>query len=680
MYRQTLSVEEMCRRLRPLFGKRIDQLYLRYAMTDDRSTKTEIEQAIQALYQKHLSSSLLDDALLLEPPRKEVIQGKYPLGEVVYGSSACCTFGLRERDWMRHVCVTGMSGSGKTTFAFQILGNFIFQKKPFLVFDWKKSFRSLTKLNEKLRVYTIGNEHVANFKLNINKPPKGVDPKEWINLLADIITETFSASFGVHKLLVETLDKAFQDFGVFAGSGNYPTWLQVRDRLEERANAQTRKTRESEWLESALRIAYALTFGTFGKTICYKGADAHAVEDLFQEEVVMELASLSNTEKKFFTQFILSYIYKWAKAGGVHTTESFRFAILVDEAHNIFLKDRPTFISESIADVIFREIREYGVSLITLDQHMSKLSDVVAGNSATNVAFQQMLPQDIDAVSRLMQLQDHKEYFTQLPVGSAIVRLVERFHRPFLIRAPLVKLKFVSVDDASLRERMRLLLAYDRRKVAFEESVRDEVLAKKVQDLRYVFGTSGVRTDDAFLEEQARLSEAARVAEEAQDAYLRQERAGPAGIGLRNHLQQKIFEDVKKRCLNGESFSSVKKWYAHAGYRRSDVLHVMKYIKEKGFLEKWQTGSKKSIQKQEPLSLSDEELAFLRVIRDHPSSPVSSLYQKAGLSPRKGNALKKRLEDEGIVEVVEQRYDRGWKKLLRIRFTEEITALLTTQK
>ncbi|MBD3209402.1 DUF87 domain-containing protein, partial [Candidatus Woesearchaeota archaeon] len=245
MYSKSLTVEEICRRLRPIFGKRIDELYLKYALSDNRESRIEIEQALNALYQKHLTESLLNEQLLLEPPKKGVIKGDYPLGTIVYGDKELHQFGLREKDWMRHVCISGMSGSGKTTFAFQILGNFIFNKKPFLVFDWKKSFRPLIKLNEKLRVYTIGNENVANFKLNINKPPYGVDAKEWINLLADIITETFSASFGVHKLLVQTMDKAFHEFGVYAGSDNYPTWYQIRDRLEEKAESMTRKSRES---------------------------------------------------------------------------------------------------------------------------------------------------------------------------------------------------------------------------------------------------------------------------------------------------------------------------------------------------------------------------------------------------------------------------------------------------
>jgi hypothetical protein len=683
MQSKTITVEDICRRLRPIFGKKIDNLYLKYVMTENKQTKMEIEQALNALYQKHLSESLLNEQILLEPPQKELIGGPYPLGNVLYGTKTLYPFGLREKDWMRHVCVTGMSGSGKTNFAFHILGNFIYHKKPFLVFDWKKSFRPLTKMNEQLRLYTVGDERVANFKLNINKPPVGVEAKEWVSLLADIITETFSGSFGVHKIVVETLDKAFTEFGVYAGSGNYPTWYQIRDRIEARAAAQTKKSRESEWLESALRISYALTFGNFGKTICYKGPDEGAIEELFTEETIMELASLSNTEKKFFTQFILSYIYKWAKAGNVNTTESFKYAILVDEAHNIFLKDTPNFISESISDVIFREIREYGVSLVTLDQHISKLSDVVSGNSATNIAFQQMLPQDIEAVSRLMQLGEHKDYFTKIPVGGAIVRLVERYHDPFIIQTPLIKLKAINVPEEELSERMKLLLKHSKRRELFHKSVQEAELAKKLKDMKYLFGTSGLKTDDDFLKEQVELKEeqhvaleeAAKTAQAAQDSFVQEQKDGPAGIGLTNHVQQKILEEAKKRLLNGEKITDLKKWYMQAGYPRSDVTHTFNYIHRKGLLKKLQ----KQVAEVEPLphTFTADEIQFLKIVNTQAGLAISSVYEQAGFSPRKGNEIKNKLEEAGIIEMVEERTVRGWRKYAKINYTEELTRLLT---
>ena len=230
-----MTVEELSRKLRPIFGKKIDLLYMKYALAEDKETKMEIESALNVLYQKHLSSSLLNEVVLLEPPTEEVINGEYPLGVVSYADKDLYQFSLREQDWARHMCVTGMSGSGKTTFAFQILGNMIHKQKPFIIFDWKKSFRPLMLVNDQIMLFTIGNSAVSNyFKFNINKPPKNVHPREWINMLCDIITESFFASYGVHKLLSEALDNAFRQFGVYEGSGNYPTWYQIKDMLQQK--------------------------------------------------------------------------------------------------------------------------------------------------------------------------------------------------------------------------------------------------------------------------------------------------------------------------------------------------------------------------------------------------------------------------------------------------------------
>jgi hypothetical protein len=456
MMQNTLSPEEMCRRLRPVFGRKIDALYLKYSLSTDRITKQQIEQAINALYHKNVNSTMLSEKILLEPPRQDIIKGDYDLGNVNYADKDLYQFGLRERDWVRHICISGMSGSGKTNFAFQILKQFVDKKKPFLVFDWKKSFRPLMRMDENIMCFTIGNPNVCNsFKININRPPKGVSPKEWLGILCDLITESFSASFGVHKMISETLHQAFREFKVYEGSDNYPTWRQIRDRLEEKADSLGRsKSRESEWITSALRIAHSLTFGDFADVVCEKEKPVVSMEDLLNKQTIIELNSLSSVEKKFFCEFVLTYIYKYKKVNEIQDS-SFKNAILVDEAHNIFLKYKPNFVNESVTEVIYREIREYGTSLICLDQHISKLSDVVAGNSACNVAFQQILPQDIEAISSMMQLRDRKFYFSMLPVGTAVVKLAERHHQPFVLHTPLVELKSNYLTDEEVAERMK---------------------------------------------------------------------------------------------------------------------------------------------------------------------------------------------------------------------------------
>lgn len=495
-----ISIEEMCKRLRPVIGKKADLLYLNYAMSTNLETKRQIEQTVSALYYKRVNESFIADQVLLEPPQSNAVDGEYKLGKVVYSNKELYDFGLREQDWCRHVCITGMSGSGKTNFAFNILHNFIEKNKPFLVFDWKKSFRPLMLKDNNILCFSIGNEQVTNnFKININRPPKGVSPREWLNILADLITESFAASYGVHKLISETLDEAFRDFGVYDGSENYPTWHQIKDRLEDKeARMGHKKTRESEWIVSALRIAHALTFGDFAKVINHKEKPLINVEDLFSKRVIFEMNSLSNVEKKFFCEFILTYIYKYKKTNQLGSSTNFEYAILVDEAHNIFLKQKPLFVTESVTDMIYRELREYNTSLICLDQHISKLSETIVGNSATIVNFQQMLPQDIDVASSLMMIKDNKKFFTMLPVGNAIVRLAERHYEPFVISTKLSKDKFEAVSDTYVRDRMAVMLTDLARSKRLDEGIDLNKLQHEVAKINETLHCDiGVQTTNA---------------------------------------------------------------------------------------------------------------------------------------------------------------------------------------
>lgn len=461
-------------------------------MSEDREARAEIESTLSVLYEKHLNTHLLSAKVLLEPPEAEVINGAYPLGKVNYADRDLYAFALREEDWPRHVCITGMSGSGKTNFAYQIVGNFIIKNKPFIILDWKKSFRPLLSVKDSMMIFTVGNNKVCNeFRVNINIPPPGISPKEWVNTLCDLINESFFASHGVHKILVETLDELFESFGVFKGSGLYPTWYQVRDRLEEKEIEQKGKHgRESEWIASAIRIAHSLTYGEFGEAINQRGAFGLNVEDLLSKQIIFELNSLSAAEKKFFCEYLLTYMYKYTKASPHPKGRKFTSAIIVDEAHNIFLKDKTQFVKESITDMVYREIREYGISLICLDQHISKLSDTVSGNSATNIAFQQILPQDVEIISSIMQLRDHRGYFSMLEVGQGIVRLAERFTLPFMITVPNIDLKNEVVEDHEITSRMEPLVAeWKAKKKSEQKQTHEEVKIKQI------FHDSGVGFD-----------------------------------------------------------------------------------------------------------------------------------------------------------------------------------------
>lgn len=668
----SLSVEDICKRLKPILGKKVDELYFRYSVSTDRDEKEEIVNLLGALYQKNFQK-LLDQDFLLEPPSEEQMDGEYNLAQVSYAGKKLFPFKLREKDWQRHVCISGMSGSGKTTLALNILKQFILKNKPFLVFDWKKSFRPLMNVDTSIISFTIGDDAVANkFKTNINRPPKGVSPKEWINVLCDLLVESFGVSFGVHKILLETLDEAFEEWGIYEGSENYPTWKHIKWRLEEKEKQI--KGRETGWLESALRIATVLTFGAFGEVVNYKEAGSIQVEDLLNQRVIFELNSLGNIEKKFFCEFVLTYLYKMKKAQKASARSSFDYAILVDEAHNIFLKDKTNFTQESVTDMVYREMREYGISLICLDQHISKISDTVKGNSACNIAFQQQLPQDIWDISGIMQLKERKELFSHLPVGSAVVRLSERFTSPFLVEVPFEKLREKEIEDSVLQKRTETLSQGIEVETNKDLEFKQELMAPRIVEAPKSSVVQKIDIPQYSISEIPQIPETFPLSNSVISiTKIPDNSLTPA--------QNILYDFVNKKLSQGRDLLEIERLLndnVNEDYSEKDVICTINKIIEN------QLNSVQSLQKETLSSaiipsapiqftpsssqFSEDEaklINFLKTNPDHEQSVVA-IYKLLNFSARKGDKIKKDLLRQNCIKIHEQRNKNGWKKIIRL--------------
>lgn len=681
MMQRNISIEEISTKLKPILGNKIDELYFKYSLSDSPEEKNQILQILSVLYQKYLGK-FLDKKVLLEPPEKSLVQGEYELAKVVYVNKELFPFALREKDWPRHVCISGMSGSGKTTLALNILQRFIEKDKPFLVFDWKKSFRSLINTDPSIMCFTVGNDMISNlFKTNINIPPKGVSPKEWINTLCDLLTESFCVSFGVHKILLETLDEVFEGWEVYKGSQHYPNWQHVKKMLEMKAREA--KGREATWYESALRIASVLTFGDFGKVINYEGKKSLSIEDIFDKRIIFELNSLGNVEKKFFAEYILTYIYKLKKANQTKISEEFNHAILVDEAHNIFLKNKTYFVSESVTDMIYREMREYGTCLICLDQHISKLSDTVKGNSACHIAFQQQLPQDVFDVSAIMQLADKKDIFSQLPVGYAVVKLSERYTSPFLIKVPYTDLRSSTISDEKITNKMDCVIQgieVEKDDPEFKKALignTKNVLDIKVQEIPKeipLINSSETRNIQEIPKKTTNLTK----------------------------KQEILYDFIAKQLFQGKSIKEAEKMLekglSKGLYKEADIYLAVNVALEnemnKNSLKFVSSNSKKdklsryNIDNESQtvtvnytpqnstvaiITSSPEEQKLVAFLSNpsHKNSTVE-IYKKVGLSSRKGNILKNKLLEKGIIIIQEERSAEGWKKIIKLNPSNNI--------
>jgi energy-coupling factor transporter ATP-binding protein EcfA2 len=202
-------VQELCRKLKPVLGTKVDGLWRAYLADSDADGKADIEQTLELLAAKHLGTDYQPDRSPFPPPmRSFATAGDISVGMVSYGTRQLYPFALCSDRLKEHVLIAGRSGSGKTNLAFVLMDGIMNQGIKVLALDWKRSYRDLLQLHPDLRVFTIGRT-VSPFRFNPLIPPPGCEPHVWIKLIVDVIASAYLGGEGVISLLIAGLDRLY---------------------------------------------------------------------------------------------------------------------------------------------------------------------------------------------------------------------------------------------------------------------------------------------------------------------------------------------------------------------------------------------------------------------------------------------------------------------------------------
>ena len=446
-----IEVDEICRKLKPVLGEQIDRLWSLYQAEKPQGRKW-IHVTLLNLLERHLNQTYEEKKILLPPPPKDMCLCDYQLGWICYGeNTTTLPFGLRETEWIQHLGLFGRSGSGKTNVGFLIVRQLMKKHKPFLVFDWKRNYRDLLTLCPDILVFTAGRD-ICPFYFNPLIPPEGTSPKTWLKKLIEIIAHVYFLGEGVKYLLQQALDNVYKEFGLYDGKQDvYPTMADVLILLE---NLKP-KGRQAEWMSSTLRAISTLCFGEFGKILNVR--KPLPMQQLLKRNVILELDALTNSDKTFLIEALLLWLHHYRLADGKR--EDFKHALIIEEAHHVLLRRKQEAMGEeTITDIILREIRELGESVILIDQHPSLISKPALGSTYTTIAMNLKHRNDVRAASNAMLLgRGEQEYLGELEVGSGIIKLQGRWCRSFLVNFPLVKVPKGSITDEVLSKKMEQL-------------------------------------------------------------------------------------------------------------------------------------------------------------------------------------------------------------------------------
>jgi hypothetical protein len=426
-------IEEKLKLLKPILpSKQWGYLRIMYILEKDFRKRMEIENMIDFLIAQNIPG-LKSESILLPPPENNLLTGEYPIGKVLYPDKAFSIFGIKESEWIRHCGIFGKTGSGKTTLSVRLIKELCKKNKSFLIFDYKRNYRDLLKHpefeKEEILVFTVGRNDVVPFYFNPKNGPKGVEEYVWIKQLSQIIEKVYLLGPGAHDVFME--------------SAGMDTFKEMQDKVLK----QKKRARELLWWASVKRTLNAINYPGLGEVVnCIKG---YSIPDLLNKKVILELDGLSGSDQAFIIGSLLLWIYHYRMRQPER--EVLKHFIIIEEAHHLFLKTR---IEEDIADIIMREIRELGESIIIIDQHPSKMSVSALGNLATKFALSLSLNQDISALSNSMLLdKDQKRYLSMLTIGQCICRS-DRFPKPVLLSIPNFPIKKGLVTDEDLKTHM----------------------------------------------------------------------------------------------------------------------------------------------------------------------------------------------------------------------------------
>ena len=439
------TVRELCRKLKPVLGKKIDRLWRAYLAESDMSGRADIENTLELLAAKHLNSNYeFDRSPFPPPPKKFASAGDIELGAVSYADKKLYPFFFKSNRLKEHILVAGRSGSGKTNLTFMLMSGIMGRGIKVLALDWKRGYRDLLGLYPELRIYTVGRD-IAPVRFNPLTPPRGCEPHIWIKLIVDVIASAYLGGEGVISLLVAGLDHLYRQNGVFDDQHTYyPT---VPDLLAWLRTTKL-KGRAAMWQASAERILLAMTYGEFGGVL--NTNDNSHVAELLDHNVILEMDGLSSaSDKVMFSEALTLYLYRWRLARGPQ--ERLTNVIILEEAHNLLLK-KSDETRESVLETSIRMIRQYGMGYVFVDQSASLLSKVAFANSYATIALSQKLRSDVTAIASAMNLADEqKQALNTLPVGTAVVRLADEYPEAFMVKIRKFPVTEGSVPDSAVR-------------------------------------------------------------------------------------------------------------------------------------------------------------------------------------------------------------------------------------
>lgn len=376
----------------------------------------------------------------LNPPTLAAEQ-QLPLGHVIqHGQTLAFKPLMLDKDELnKHIFITGVTGSGKTTTCMKLL---LESGLPFLVIEPAKTeYRELYQNNPDVEYYCLGREDITPFRLN---PFELVSPKETLTGHIDILKNALNAVFPMEAampmIVAEAIIQAYERKGwdIYSNQNmlidtpfalNSGAWPNFSDMIRELDSVIESKGMGKEFEEkyrgSLVARLTDLTKGTKSRMLNAR----HSIDfdALLDKKVVFELDELKDeNDKSLLMALIVTRLAETIKQRYLREP-GYRHLTLIEEAHRLLSKPEPgeggsKKLGVEMFSNLLAEVRKYGEGLIIADQIPNKLIPDVIKNTNTKIVHRLFSADDRDVIGDTMSLSDaQKEFLPSLQTGQAVI-------------------------------------------------------------------------------------------------------------------------------------------------------------------------------------------------------------------------------------------------------------------
>ena len=340
----------------------------------------------------------------------------------------------------KHIFITGVTGTGKTTTCQKLL---LESELPFLVIEPAKTEYRILMNNPKtedILIFTLGNDKVAPFRLNPFEFFEGESITSRVDMLKAAMEASFDMEAAIPQIIESAMYSCYEDYGwnidtdenekfenpYDEGVYSFPTLEDLLNKVETEVTKHNFDDRlKKDYIGSITARLQGLLVGSKGQML--NSRRSIDFRELIEKKVVLEIEGIKNgTEKSLVMGFILTNLCEALRAK-YNKDKHFKHITLIEEAHRLLSKYTPgdslnkKNSVETFADML-AEVRKYGESLIIADQIPNKMTPEVLKNTNTKIVHKIFAEDDKEAIGNTISLsKEQKDFLSSLPTGRAIV-------------------------------------------------------------------------------------------------------------------------------------------------------------------------------------------------------------------------------------------------------------------